>query len=178
MLIAFVQDRASGILRDLPSRPRRALFNRAPAQTHAPTPVSYGVVEMPTILIVEDFQIVRDTLCETLESDYDCRPVRTAEEGMEVLASEPVDVVITDLKLPGMSGVEFLAELRTLRPELPVIVVTGGMFGMFERDFRDLGAFGYLLKPYLAEEIRSLVGRAVEYGSGGGSRRRRKKSRG
>lgn len=122
---------------------------------------------MPTVLIVEDFAVVRETLRELLEPAYDCLAVRTAEEGLELLAAGPVDVVITDLKLPGMSGIELLEEIRSSRPGLPVIAVTGGITGVFERDLMGMGAFGYVLKPYLSEEIREMVGRAVEAAGGG-----------
>lgn len=141
----------------------------APSRSHAPSTAaaSEGGVSVPTVLIVEDFEVVRETLRELLEPTYDCLAVRTAEEGLELLAAGPVDVVITDLKLPGMSGIEFLKELRSSRPGLPVIVVTGGITGVFERDLMGLGAFGYILKPYLSDEIRRMVGRAVEAASGG-----------
>lgn len=116
------------------------------------------------MLIVEDFDVVRETLCDLLAHSYGCRAVRTAEEGLDLLGREPIDVVITDVKLPGMGGAEFLAEARRRQPGLPVIVVTGGVEGMAERDFMELGAFGYLLKPFSAGEVERLVGRALECG--------------
>jgi len=114
------------------------------------------------ILIVEDMAVIRELLGEVLGRVYECHMVRTAEEGLEVLSRVDVDAVITDLKLPGMSGIDFLREVRAAHPDVPVIAVTGGVAGVYERDLLESGAFGYLLKPYEVEEVESLVAGAVE----------------
>ena len=90
--------------------------------------------------------------------------MRAVEEGLALLKASPFDAVITDLKLPRMSGVEFLGEVRTRHPGTPVIVITDGVAGMFEWDLLELGAFGYLLKPYAAEEVEAVVRHAVKSG--------------
>ncbi|HYE13243.1 MAG TPA: response regulator [Pyrinomonadaceae bacterium] len=123
-----------------------------------------------SVLIVEDMAELRQLLCELLGGPYECRAVRAAEEGLEMLAEAEPDVIITDVKLPGMSGPEFLAEVRRRHPGVPVIVVTGGDAVLRERDFMEMGAFGYLLKPYLVGEVESLVWRAVECRRGGAGR--------
>lgn len=71
-------------------------------------------------------------------------------------------MLVTDVKLSGMGGEEFLRAARELAPSLPVIVISGG-YGYDERRFLDAGAFGYLLKPFRAEELEALVARAVEH---------------
>jgi two-component system NtrC family response regulator len=118
---------------------------------------------VPTILIVEDYETIREMLSETLGDRYECRAVRTAEEGLDVLGQEAVDVVVTDLKLPGMGGASLLGEVRDRYPGVPVIIITGGLAGTSERDFMELGAFGYLLKPYRAEEVEALIENALEF---------------
>jgi len=114
---------------------------------------------VPRVLIVEDEPTVRNLLCEILSHDYECSAVGTAEEGLELLASGGFDVAITDVKLPGASGEEFLLRAHELAPRLPVIVVTGA--DSDEAKFIDEGAFGYLLKPFRFEEVEELVGRAT-----------------
>lgn len=113
---------------------------------------------MPTILIVEDEPTVRGMLCELL-SAHECIPVGTAEEGLALLAKRPFDLVITDVRLPGMSGEEFLRTVRRRAPEMPVIVVTGADGD--ETKFIEAGAFGFLLKPFLFDEVEKLVSRAL-----------------
>jgi DNA-binding NtrC family response regulator len=114
---------------------------------------------MPRILIVEDEPTVRDLLCEILGHDYECHAVGMAEEGLELLASGGFDVAITDVRLPGMSGEEFLLRAHEINPRLPVIVVTGA--DSDEEKFIAKGAFGYVLKPFRFEEVEELVGRAI-----------------
>ena len=115
---------------------------------------------MATILVVEDERIIREVVCDILEASHTCRAVRTAEEGLELLAAEAFDVAVTDVKLPEMGGEEFMRRAHELHPQLPVIVISGG-YGHDDRWFLDAGAFGYLLKPFRADELEELVARAV-----------------
>lgn len=116
---------------------------------------------MAKILIVEDEPTVRSLLCELLSS-HECSPVRSAEDGLELLSDLAFDLIITDVKLPGMGGEEFLREARILAPGVPVIVITGADGD--ESKFMDAGAFAYLLKPFRFEEVEGAVGRALDLG--------------
>ena len=113
---------------------------------------------MPKILIVEDEPTVRSMLCELLSS-HDCTPVKSAEEGITLLSETRFDLAITDVRLPGMGGDEFLHTARLLAPDMPVIVVTGADGD--EAKYIGAGAFGYLLKPFLFDEVEELVSRAL-----------------
>ena len=115
---------------------------------------------MPRILIVEDEPVIRDLLCEILSESYECVAARSAEEGLKLLSESAFDVVITDVKLPGMSGEEFLAAVRERVPTLPLIVISGG-YGSDASRFLEAGAFAYLLKPFRFEEVEELVRRAL-----------------
>jgi DNA-binding response OmpR family regulator len=64
------------------------------------------------VLIVEDEPVVRGLLCEILAASYECFAVGTAEEGLELLSEAAFDAAITDLKLPSMTGEEFLLRAR------------------------------------------------------------------
>lgn len=115
---------------------------------------------LPRVLIVEDEPTVRGLLCEMLDHDYECSAVGTAEEGLELLADGGFAVAITDLKLPGMGGEDFLRLALDAKPSLPVIVVTGASGD--ESRFIEAGAFGYVLKPFRFEEIEEMIGRALD----------------
>jgi DNA-binding response OmpR family regulator len=116
---------------------------------------------MSTILIVEDEPTIREVVCDILSASHECHAVRTAEEGLELLAAGPFDVVITNVKLPEMDGDEFMLRAREMNPALPFIIISGG-YGYDENKFLDAGAFGYLLKPFRAEELEALVSAALD----------------
>ena len=115
---------------------------------------------MATILIVEDEPTIREVVCDILRASHNCHAVRTAEEGLALLAAIAFDVVVTNVKLPEMDGDEFMGRVHEMNPSLPVIVISGG-YGYDENRFLDAGAFGYLLKPFRADELEDLVARAV-----------------
>lgn len=111
---------------------------------------------MAKVLVVEDEPTIRDVVCDILSSAHECRAVRTAEEGLELLSEADFDVAVADVKLPGMDGCEFMRRAHEMNPSLPVIVISGG-YGYDENRFLDEGAFGYLLKPFRAGELEEMV---------------------
>jgi DNA-binding NtrC family response regulator len=115
---------------------------------------------MATILVVEDEPIIREVVCDILKASHACHAVRTAEEGLELLAQGAFDVAVCDVKLPGMDGREFLRRALGMSPSLRVIVISGG-YGYDEVTYAEEGAFGYLLKPFRAEELEALAERAL-----------------
>jgi two-component system response regulator AtoC len=115
---------------------------------------------MPRILVIEDEPTIRALVRDILSASHECHAVRTAEEGLALLGAADFDAVITDIKLPGMRGDEFLRRARGLNPAMPVIVISGG-FGYDEPTYTEEGAFGYLLKPFRAEELEEIVARAL-----------------
>src|ERR1051325_310035 len=80
---------------------------------------------MADILVVDDDDVIRDTLCELLASNYHCQQASTAEEALRTLQAQSFDVVLTDVSMPGLSGRELLQRVRNLYPGTPVIVVSG-----------------------------------------------------
>ena len=113
------------------------------------------------VLVIEDMPIIRDTLCDMLHERW-CVGVRSAEEGLELLGRQTFDVVITDIKLPGMSGIDLLRFLKSALPMLPVIVITGGHEELREVDFLDMGAVAYFQKPFTMEEIEQAVEQSLK----------------
>ena len=118
---------------------------------------------MPTILIVEDEAKMRRLLELNLGEDgFDTRSAADAEAGLEILQHEPVDLVLTDLKLPGMGGLEFLHAVKRANAALPVVVMTA--FGTVETAVEAMkaGASDYVLKPFSLAEMRMVVHKELD----------------
>ena len=80
---------------------------------------------MADILVVDDDDVIRDTLCELLAVDHNCEQAKTAEEALRKLAARSFDVVLTDITMPGLSGSELLTRVLERYPGTPVIMVSG-----------------------------------------------------
>ena len=118
---------------------------------------------MATILIIEDEARMRRLLELNLGDDgFKTLSAGDAETGLKLLASEPVDLVLTDLKLPGMSGLELLHAAKQNDPTLPVVVMTA--FGSVETAVEAMkaGASDYVLKPFSLAEIRMVVHKELD----------------
>jgi len=118
---------------------------------------------MPTILIIEDEAKMRRLLELNLSDDgFKTLSAGDAESGLKLLASEPVHLALTDLKLPGMSGLEFLEAAKQQNPALPVVVMTA--FGSVETAVEAMkaGASDYVLKPFSLAEIRLVVHKELD----------------
>lgn len=118
---------------------------------------------MADVLVVDDDDVIRETLLELLEGNYQCQVASTAEDALQKLEAQPFDVVVTDVSLPGLSGGELLAKVRELYPETPVIIVSGLSDQEQAHSLKSLGAFDYLLKPFRLEMVEESVKRAVEH---------------
>ena len=82
---------------------------------------------MSKILVVDDEPVVRELTVEILRrSGYEPHGVPSAKEALELLDQEPFDLVVSDVVMPEMTGVEFLYKLRERLPDLPVLLMTGG----------------------------------------------------
>ncbi|MGO9864945.1 MAG: sigma-54-dependent transcriptional regulator [Terriglobales bacterium] len=118
---------------------------------------------MPTILIIEDEAKMRRLLELNLGDDgFKTLSAGDAETGLKLLASEPVHLVLTDLKLPGISGLELLQTAKQQNPALPVVVMTA--FGSVETAVEAMkaGASDYVLKPFSLAEMRMVVRKELD----------------
>jgi len=97
-----------------------------------------------------------------VEQGYEAVTLHRAEEAIRRAQAEPVDLVVMDVCLPGMSGLEALARLREARPKLPVIIVTGRGTMQTAVEATKRGAFDYQLKPLEPDEILATIERALE----------------
>ena len=120
---------------------------------------------MAEILVVDDDDIIRETLCELLSLDHACQTAVTAEEALAKLEAQAFDVVLTDVSMPGLSGLELLNRVVQLYPGTPVIIISGLSNQEQAQSLLGLGAFDYLLKPFRLEVVEDSVRRAIEHRS-------------
>ena len=118
---------------------------------------------MAEILVVDDDDLIRDTLYELLSPEYLCRTAETAEEALARLEAETFDVVLTDISMPGLSGRELLGRVLQKYPKTPVIIISGISDQEHAEGLIKLGAFDYLLKPFRLETVEASVKRAIDY---------------
>jgi two-component system, cell cycle response regulator CpdR len=117
------------------------------------------------ILYVEDNQIVREVTTELLAQEQrQIVACATAEQAIEAFASQPFDVVITDVSLPVMSGIELARSILALKPLMPIIIASG-----YDLDF-GIENWGpnvrSIIKPFEADEIEALIGELIRRQSG------------
>jgi len=116
------------------------------------------------ILIVDDEEAILETMAFTFEDDYDVLTATNARDALAVLeAQAPVAVVITDQRMPEMTGVEFLAQVCERHPTTTRIILTGYADGdAMVRAINEGHVYAYVTKPWEPEELKQLVRRAVE----------------
>ena len=117
---------------------------------------------MADVLVVDDDDVIRETLLELLDGHYQCQEASTAEEALRKLEAHPFDVVLTDISMPGLSGSELLQRARELYPDTPVIIMSGLSDQEQAHSLINRGAFDYLLKPFRLEVVEESVKRAIE----------------
>ena len=118
---------------------------------------------MPAILIVEDEAKMRRLLELNLGEDgFTTFSAEDAETGLKLLQENPVELVLTDLKLPGMNGLEFLQSVKRQNATLPVVVMTA--FGSVETAVEAMkaGASDYVLKPFSLAEMRLVIHKELD----------------
>lgn len=115
------------------------------------------------ILVIEDEKEARDTLGSVLyAAGHNVNVVTSAKEGLKILKDIHCAVVITELRMPDMSGSELVRSIRNLDPKISVIVITPYLFINSAIEVMEDGAFGYITKPFNPSEIRIVVEHAVE----------------
>jgi two-component system, NtrC family, response regulator HydG len=119
---------------------------------------------MAKILIVDDQEMMRDSLAATLAREG--HEITAAGDGAVALSrlnGTKFDLLISDLKMPKMTGIELLAEAKKLRPEMPVVLMTAFATVQTAVEAMKLGSYDYIQKPFDGEEIKLLVERTLEH---------------
>jgi two-component system, NtrC family, response regulator PilR len=120
-----------------------------------------GRISLATLLIVDDDNLIRDTLHELLSASHECHTADRAEQALAYLDIETYDAVITDISMPGLSGRQLLSYIQAKHSATPVIVISGMSEGDEAREIIEAGAFEYFAKPFKLEEIEAAVDRAI-----------------
>jgi response regulator RpfG family c-di-GMP phosphodiesterase len=115
------------------------------------------------VLIVDDETDIRELLCELLSFNYECASRSSAEEALELLAVESFDLIISDITMSGMSGLEMIPHVAAISPETVVVMVSGMQTIESAIEALRTGAFDYIMKPFDLRQVEAAVKRALEH---------------
>ncbi len=121
---------------------------------------------MLNILVVDDERIVRVTIADDLkDAGFNVREFSSATSALQYLreTDSNIDVIITDLKMPGMDGLEFLAKIKQINPEIFVLLMTAHGSIQTAVEAMKLGAYDYLAKPFSIDELLLIINRIKEF---------------
>ena len=124
--------------------------------------MSEDINSRPRILVVDDEPEIRDVLCELLGSDYNCAPASSAEEALTFLRESHFNLIISDIMMAGMSGLEMIPHVLNVSPDTVVLMISGVQ--TIESAIKALraGAFDYIMKPFDLRQVEVAVKRALE----------------
>jgi two-component system, OmpR family, phosphate regulon sensor histidine kinase PhoR len=119
---------------------------------------------MARVLIIDDDRHMRSACSRVLsKAGWSVICAETGDEGLKEIknSAEKIDVILLDQLMPGISGMDALAQIRTINPNLPVIIITGSVTDETSADIIRKGACRCLPKPFTPEELRVVVNKAV-----------------
>lgn len=117
----------------------------------------------PRILIVDDEVEITEILADLLSEDYECLKAGSAEDALALLRKGEFQLVISDITMPGMSGLEMIPHVKKLSPETVVVMISGMQTVESAIGALRLGAFDYLMKPFDLRQVEAVVKRALEH---------------
>src|SRR5262245_4460669 len=118
---------------------------------------------MARVCVVDDNEMMRQSVTAALERDeHQVTAFRDASSALTAIGQQPFDAIVSDLKMPGMDGIEFLRQLRDRQMETPLILMTAFATVPTAVEAMKLGAFDYLQKPFEADELVVLIERAIQ----------------
>ena len=139
-------------------RPRAA---RAGMPAPAPRTPASGTARA-RVLVVDDEAAIRDLLSKTLAlAEYDVDLAADGRTALERLRIIPYDLLITDLKMPGVDGLAVIREARRLKADIPVIIITGFSTEASAIEAVNLGVSGYLTKPFRVPRVLAAAAKAL-----------------
>ena len=137
-------------------RPRN--IRPVPTAARIPAPAS----ARPRVLVVDDEASIRDLLAKTLAlAEYDVDLAPDGRAALERLRIIPYDLLITDLKMPGVDGLTVIKEARRLKTDIPVIIITGFSTEASAIEAVNLGVSGYLTKPFRVPRVLAAAAKAL-----------------
>jgi len=117
----------------------------------------------PRILIVDDEVEITEILADLLSEDYECLRAASAEEALVRLTESEFQLVISDITMPGMSGLDMIPHIKDLSPDTVVVMISGMQTVESAIGALRLGAFDYLMKPFDLRQVEAVVKRALEH---------------
>ncbi len=110
------------------------------------------------ILVVDDEENIREIISEFLQSfNYYVVEAANGEEALTACTKTDFNLIITDIRMPKMNGLKLLKTIKTLRPDIPVILMTGYEPSKSQEESLDIKADGYLLKPFSLNSLRQSI---------------------
>src|SRR6476660_1849958 len=134
------------------------------APTTAPTPLQLQAANFLNLLVIDDERAIRDVCREVAQSlGFNTSVAESAENAYRQLDAQSIDVVLLDLKLPGVGGLEALHQIKERRPDAIVVVVTG--YGTVQSAVQAMknGAYDYVTKPFSMDELKLLLERVASH---------------
>jgi excisionase family DNA binding protein len=142
-------------------RPRGGGARAAAAQA-APAPRPGTGTARPRVLVVDDEASIRDLLAKTLAlAEYDVDVAPDGRSALERMRMYPYDLLIADLKMPGMDGLTVIREAKRYKADLPVIIITGFSTESSAIEAVNLGVAGYLTKPFRVPQVLAAAAKAL-----------------
>jgi excisionase family DNA binding protein len=130
--------------------------------TPAASGLSRAGMDRPRILVVDDESSIRDLLVKTLAlAEYDVDTATDGPSALERLRLYPYDLLIADLKMPGIDGLSVIREAKRLKADLPVIIITGYSTETAAIEAVNLGVSGYLTKPFRVPQVLAAAAKAI-----------------
>ena len=117
----------------------------------------------PRILIVDDEVEITEILADLLSEEYECLRAASAEEALTRLTESEFQLVISDITMPGMSGLDMIPHVKELSPDTVVVMISGMQTVESAIGALRLGAFDYLMKPFDLRQVEAVVKRALEH---------------
>ena len=144
------------------------LDSQRPARRHtrrdagAPPRRATGAHRRPRVLVVDDEASIRDLLAKTLAlAEYDVDVAADGRSALERMRMYPYDLLIADLKMPGMDGLTVIREAKRYKADLPVIIITGFSTESSAIEAVNLGVAGYLTKPFRVPQVLAAAAKAL-----------------
>ncbi|MGB7220457.1 MAG: response regulator [Vicinamibacterales bacterium] len=132
-----------------------------PAAPSAPARPAVGAAR-PRVLVVDDEASIRDLLAKTLAlAEYDVDVAPDGRSALERMRMYPYDLLIADLKMPGMDGLTVIREAKRYKADLPVIIITGFSTESSAIEAVNLGVAGYLTKPFRVPQVLAAAAKAL-----------------
>lgn len=117
----------------------------------------------PGILIVDDELEITEILSDLLSAENECESAGSAEEALDRLSKREFQLVISDITMPGMSGLEMLPQAKQVSPNTVIVMISGMQTVESAIGALRLGAFDYLMKPFDLRQVEAVVKRALEH---------------